>query len=354
MFNFISSKNVRLFEAYNIGNWLVYNQNFIETEYFSVFLTTERHYDSVYSIKDIEKASFCQALVYEILYLTVFKIPDVMFSVERMLHDPMGESIHLISDENAISNDGRHFKLDRAINTSCILENYKLCHFHNRDFDLFRETIQINCEKNENGNHRLSQSLLPVKEISCVRQLLNLGITPFPYKVAKALDPDIYRNIEFDSWSDARKQKRFKNWYIESQSLQVGVKCLVKLSKTQINFFNCHIQEMHLDGSCLVFVEELGEKQIVPYSALQPLAIDNIKSYSVRARFKHLQNELKTLNSCEHSKKRRFIKRIRMREIKNGHKKFRGSCNNLMEQLNNLTSIGNFEVSFFCYFFVFL
>lgn len=173
-----------MFEAYNVGNWLVYNQNFIETEYFSVFLTTERHYDSVYSIKDIEKASFCQALVYEVLYLNVFKIPDVMFSVERMLHDPLGESIHLISDENAISDDGREFKLDRSSNTFCILENYKLCHFHNRDFDLFRETIQTNCEQNENDNHRLSrlsQSLLPLKEISCVRQLLNLGITPFPY-----------------------------------------------------------------------------------------------------------------------------------------------------------------------------
>lgn len=334
-----------MFEAYNIGNWLVYNQNFIETEYFSVFLTTERHFDSVYSIKDIEKASFCQALVYEILYLTVFKIPDVMLSVERMLHDPMGESIHLISNENAICNDGRQFKLDRSTNTRCILENYKLCHFHNRDFDLFRERIQINGDKNEHGNHRLSQSLLPLKDISCVRQLLNLGITPFPYKVAKALDPDIYRNIEFDSWSDVRKQKRFKNWYIESQNLQVGVKCLVKLSKSQINLSNCHIQEMHMDGSCIVFVEELGEKQIVQYNALQPLALDSIKSYSVRARFKHLQNELKTVGGFDHSKKRRFIKRIRMRELKNGHKKFRGSCNNLMEQLNNLTSIRNFEVS---------
>lgn len=279
-----------------------------------------------------------------------------MFSVERMLHDPLGESIHIISDENAISDDGREFKLDRSFNTYCILENYKLCHFHNRDFDLFRETIQTNCEQNENDNHRLSrlsQSLLPLKEISCVRQLLNLGITPFPYKVAKALDPDIYRNIEFDSWSDARKQKRFKSWYIESQNLQVGVKCLVKLSKSQINLYNCHIQEMNLDGSCLVFVEELGEKQIVPYSSLQPLAIENIKSYSVRARFKHLQNELKTMG-CDHSKKRRFIKRIRMRELKNGgHKKFRGSCNNLMEQLNNLTSIGNFEVRIFYIFLSF-
>ena len=38
-----------------------------------------------------------------------------------------------------------------------------------------------------------------------VKDLLAHGITPFPYKVAKALDPNIYRNIEFDIWNDYRK-----------------------------------------------------------------------------------------------------------------------------------------------------
>lgn len=27
----------------------------------------------------------------------------------------------------------------------------------------------------------------------------------FPYKVLKALDPEIYRNVEFDVWLDSRK-----------------------------------------------------------------------------------------------------------------------------------------------------
>lgn len=34
---------------------------------------------------------------------------------------------------------------------------------------------------------------------------------PFPYKVAKALDPSIYRNIEYDTWIELRKGKR-KNY----------------------------------------------------------------------------------------------------------------------------------------------
>lgn len=47
------------------------------------------------------------------------------------------------------------------------------------------------------------------------------GITPFPYKVAKALDPDIYRNIEFDSWSDNRKELHNNSWHAGESTLQV-------------------------------------------------------------------------------------------------------------------------------------
>lgn len=40
-----------------------------------------------------------------------------------------------------------------------------------------------------------------------VKELLNIGVTPFPYKVAKSLDPDIYRNVEYDTWNDIRRGK---------------------------------------------------------------------------------------------------------------------------------------------------
>lgn len=35
-----------------------------------------------------------------------------------------------------------------------------------------------------------------------MKELLDMGAILFPYKVAKALDPDIYRNIDFDNWVD--------------------------------------------------------------------------------------------------------------------------------------------------------
>lgn len=45
--------------------------------------------------------------------------------------------------------------------------------------------------------------------VNSAKDLLDNGITPFPYKVAKALDPDIYRNIEFDAWSEIRRGTNF-------------------------------------------------------------------------------------------------------------------------------------------------
>jgi len=48
------------------------------------------------------------------------------------------------------------------------------------------------------------------------------GITPFPYKVAKSLDPYMYRNIEFDSWNDVRKEAKRFNVYANDYNFKVG------------------------------------------------------------------------------------------------------------------------------------
>lgn len=143
-----------------------------------------------------------------------------------MLHDPFNEtmkfSCSINSPENhekhdkIIVDDGREFILDRSENTNCILDNYELCHFHNKDFLNFTTLMEEEAKKCKTtaDTYRIDrkiQSLLPVKYVSCVRQLLDEGITPFPYKVAKGLDTGIYRNIEFDAWSEKRKIKKKNN-----------------------------------------------------------------------------------------------------------------------------------------------
>lgn len=165
-----------------------------------------------------------------------------------MLHSPTLEATEYTSESNEdgyctriLLSDGRSFDFDLPNDTNCILENYELCHFHYQNFprlsdDLQREMkIHNNCDDYEKSALcKTAESLLPHKYISCVRQLLQegmvnhirlnyeyvhfykhmiLGITPFPYKVAKALDPNMYRNIEFDAWNEQRKEQKLQNWY---------------------------------------------------------------------------------------------------------------------------------------------
>lgn len=164
-------------------------------------------------------------------------LPDISFAVEQMLHQSSLEKVPLTEEytpegycEKISFQDGRVFTFDLPENTQCILDDYRLCHFHNPDFKAFEEDYRMQvaeaaeteCEPKR--FQRIADSLLPNKYISCIRQLLAEGITPFPYKVAKALNPDMYRNIEFDSWNEIRKEIRagVTNWYTGGSHFQVN------------------------------------------------------------------------------------------------------------------------------------
>lgn len=61
-----------------------------------------------------------------------------------------------------------------------------------------------------------------VSNIKCLHNTLFLGISPFPYKVAKSMDPYMYRNIEFDCWNDMRKEAKLYNVYINDYNFKVN------------------------------------------------------------------------------------------------------------------------------------
>lgn len=173
----------------------------------------------------------------------------------------------------------------------CILEDYRLCHFHNKEFDKIIASIQdqqnpkspITVVSRNTSNPqgvvhhktRFVDSLLMDKNMSCVSQLLYEGITPFPYKVAKALDPYIYRNIEFDVWNEIRKENKLK--YAKRRLLLVGDKCYVRLRNNQntgagneSTTYVGHIQYIErYTGMYHVYIEELGQQMVVPLHALQ-------------------------------------------------------------------------------------
>lgn len=218
--------NILIFEPFMRGQYLFkYKRNF--TRNIRVFFTAPTHYDSVYTKNFIEKAAYCQAIVYEILYEKLFKLPDVKYAVERMLYDVNGEKTIETQEDQAITEDGREFPFDSAENTNCVLGDYKLCHFHNKEgFGVEVEKFKAKSPENANVESDFfvkDDYFLYDSEISCVRQLLNEGIAPFPYKVAKALDTSIYRNIEFDSWADWKRELKVRSWYSRGNNLIVSI-----------------------------------------------------------------------------------------------------------------------------------
>lgn len=208
-----------MFEPFNLGNYFNNYRSYFKED-FRVFYTPERHFDSVFTAEYIEEAAICQcklwfvvsvalqksilifkfsyhrlhrislAICYEILYKDLFKLPDVSFAVEQMLHGPSFDNMEYHTDTNEEGyatrlylNDGRAFELDLPKNTNCILENHKLCHFHYSNFprfsdDLLTEVKGTQTDDNEKNillNQRTAESFLPNKYMSCVRQLLQEG-----------------------------------------------------------------------------------------------------------------------------------------------------------------------------------
>ncbi|KAF2977397.1 hypothetical protein EK904_006495 [Melospiza melodia maxima] len=96
---------------------------------------------------------------------------------------------------------------------------------------------------------------------------------PVPYKVLKALDSTIYRNVEFDVWLDSRKELQKTDYMVfAGRQYYLGDKCQVRLEPGE-KYYNAHIQEVGQDSNTLtVFVEELAEKHTVPLANLKPVS----------------------------------------------------------------------------------
>lgn len=191
---YLFKRNVLLFESFTVGALFVQESDFKDT--FQIFRTRGNHFDTIFAQGYIENAAFCQALCYEILYSFVYKLPDVLYAVERMLHDPIDYipagteyKSETNSDEYSDSiylEDGRGFLLDRPEHTKCILEDYHYCHFHNDNFEeltdglnhemwVYSEDSIANNTGAAAGVLKKLHSLLPEKYMSCVRQLLIEG-----------------------------------------------------------------------------------------------------------------------------------------------------------------------------------
>ncbi|KAM4818583.1 LOW QUALITY PROTEIN: UDP-N-acetylglucosamine transferase subunit ALG13 [Thomomys bottae] len=212
--------------------------------------TSNGHYDSVYSKQFQSSAAICQAVLYEILYKDVFIVDeDMLETAISMFRSGSRKNRHnaITSSENA-DTDQKSSTQDRTeeCGAYCSAEN-----------------IPEGCT--DESEESKSPENLP--------KLL------FPYKVLKALDPEIYRNVEFDVWLDSRKELQKSNCLeYAGRQYYLGDKCQVRL-KLDGKYYNAHIQEVGNDNnSVTVFIEELAEKHVVPLANLKP--ITQVKSSS--------------------------------------------------------------------------
>lgn len=207
--------------------------------------TQSNHYDCVYRTPMLDSSAFCQSIVYGVLYKKVFGLgEDVDLAVKKMLYDKA------------------YFK-----------------HKKNMTFEQWKESVRFGIEVN----------ILPEEEqdtASEVATALANKIPPFPFKVAKALDPTIYRNVEYDVWNEAEKE-RLRSEHLVVPELEPGVKCLVRLSNSREEShsasFQAHVQKMEPNhGPITVFIEKLGKMCTVPFESVDPLPVPAYKAVALQ------------------------------------------------------------------------
>lgn len=177
----------------------------------NICLNYEGTYDLVLIKESVVNMSFCQAIIYGILYNGVYKLSNVDYAVNEML------------------------------------------------FDRNLKTLKINDKT----------SLDMRATCTDMKELLKIGITPFPFKVAKSLTYKLYRNTEYDIWLNKKKEKFYGNW--NNWQFKQGSKCIVMIDNQE---FQCYIQ--HISGKSApveVYVKELGQKMQVDYSQLKLLPV---------------------------------------------------------------------------------
>ncbi|XP_047493885.1 uncharacterized protein LOC125042363 isoform X2 [Penaeus chinensis] len=240
--------------------------------------TNGNHYDIVYKKDHASSRGFCQSVVYDILYSRVFKLKDVRLAVDTMLHDKEYATLRRDSANSAELKEIGAL-VEKILGTS-----------------VSRDNSQDEGDKNTSTEERHSLEDIHPDD---VKGLLAHGIPPFPYKVAKSLDPDIYRNIEYDAWNTVRREARYGPF--DSNGFQAGVKVLIKLellpnrqevedlrkahiatrqgsgegsmgkaTEERVDVYRGHIQEMSENkGPVDVYIEEIGSRLKVPYDSLE-------------------------------------------------------------------------------------
>ncbi|XP_072295702.1 putative bifunctional UDP-N-acetylglucosamine transferase and deubiquitinase ALG13 isoform X2 [Eucyclogobius newberryi] len=234
------------------------------TEKVTLCCSINGHYDIVYPRSYPQSAALCQSLVFEVLYVGVFGL----------------EEADLVQALDQFRVGGRRFR-----NSLSVCSDQDL----NPDYD--REEVEPGVT---------SEKFRPPAEEAPPPARLTL-----PYKVLKSLDGDVYRNLEFDVWQDSCKELQKTDYMVfAGRQYFLGDKCQVRL-EAKGKFYNAFIQEVGNHSSAVtVFIEELGEKHLVPLTDLKP--VNPVPAWNVAPCRKDLEPD-----SRGHRHRHRFFRKVR-------------------------------------------
>ncbi|XP_015226921.1 PREDICTED: putative bifunctional UDP-N-acetylglucosamine transferase and deubiquitinase ALG13 [Cyprinodon variegatus] len=203
------------------------------------------HYDIIYGRSYPASAALCQSLLYELLYTRVFGV----------------EGAELCQAMEAFRAGGRRYR-----NSPSVCSDVDVGYDAPED-RAHREDVEAGGAAEEG---KLAAEAPPTCRLS------------LPYKVLKSLDGDVYRNLEFDVWQDTCKEMQKTDYMVfAGRQYFLGDKCQVRL-EPKGKYYNAFIQEVGTHSAAVtVFIEELGEKHLVPLTDLKP--VNPVPAWNVAA-----------------------------------------------------------------------
>ncbi|XP_074487052.1 putative bifunctional UDP-N-acetylglucosamine transferase and deubiquitinase ALG13 isoform X1 [Sebastes fasciatus] len=211
------------------------------------------HYDIVYPRSYPASAALCQSLFYELLYTQVFGF----------------EEAELCQAMEAFRVGGRRYR-----------NSPSMC----SDVDFGYDTPEDRChrEEPEVGGAAEEKLRSVTDDPKSPAEAPPPSRLSLPYKVMKSLDGDVYRNLEFDVWQDTCKEMQKTDYMVfAGRQYFLGDKCQVRLVPKG-KYYNAFIQEVGTHSSAVtVFIEELGEKHLVPLTDLKP--VNPVPAWNVAA-----------------------------------------------------------------------
>ncbi|XP_068607357.1 putative bifunctional UDP-N-acetylglucosamine transferase and deubiquitinase ALG13 [Brachionichthys hirsutus] len=207
-------------------------------------------YDIVYPRSYPASAALCQSILYELLYTRVFGV----------------EEAELCQAMESFRVGGRRYRNSPSMGSDIDIDSLNAT--------VFREELELG-----GAEEKLRVSKDDTKPPAEAPPPFRLSL---PHKVMKSLDVEVYRNLDFELWQDTCKEMQKTEYMVfAGRQYFLGDKCQVRL-EPKGKYYNAFIQEVGTHSSAVtVFIEELGEKHLVPLTDLKP--VNPVPAWNVAA-----------------------------------------------------------------------